>query len=90
MDNSFEVQYLSSLSNVSRRRSSAGGVVTALNLFILILGFTCVAIGYVLNNTSREQIEELLGGDRSAIERPLPSVKKSVSAVSKTLLGLLG
>lgn len=93
MDESFEVQYLASLNNVNRKRSKLESVATTFNLLILLLGFACVAAGYVVSKIPREQLVEILGGTPSTtIERPAPppSLKKSVSAVSKTLIGLLG
>lgn len=93
MDESFKVQYLASLNNVNRKFSKLQTVATTFNLLILLLGFVCVAAGYVISNIPREQLVEILGGTPSiSIERPAPppSLKKTMTAFSKTFIGLLG
>lgn len=46
------------------------GTTSILNLFILGLGLTCVAIGYVLSNLSPEQLAEWVGKTNVSIQRP--------------------
>lgn len=91
MERSFEVQHLESLRNVQRKSPRLDGLASTFNVLILMLGFTCIAIGYLLSNVSREQLAEWLGQPKPSIERPASptSVEKSVSRISKTWIELV-
>jgi hypothetical protein len=92
MNRAYEVQHLESLESVRHRPSAFEGLASTINVLILMLGFTCIAAGYVLSNTPPEQLAEWLGRPRQAVEHavPPPSVGELVSRVSQTWLDLLG
>lgn len=91
MNRAFEVQRLESLHNVPRKPPKLHGLASTLNVLILMLGFACIAIGYLLSNMSREQLAGWIGQPKTSIERPASStsVGKSVSRISKTWIELL-
>lgn len=66
-------------------------MLSTFNALILMLGFACVAIGYVLSNVPPERLATIFGSESISIERPTPGVsfEKSVSKISKTLLELV-
>lgn len=91
MGETYEVQHLSSLDNVNRKRRRRDGTLSALNLLILLLGFACVAVGYVISNMPRERLATMLGSGSVSIERQAPaiSLERSARKISKSLLDLV-
>lgn len=54
---------------MTQQRSVVGIIGTPLNLFIVLLGFTCVVIGYIVSNTPRDQLAAFFGSIRPSVER---------------------
>jgi len=59
-------------------------LLSPLNVFALLLGFSCVALGYALSHTPQEQLAAWLG--RPSIERTAtaPGLGGSMSRLVKT------
>ena len=87
MENSVNV---AGFDNLAGNAARIQGVTSAFNMVILMVGLLCVAAGYTLNHTSREQLAGYVNAAMSTQRSDSAPLGSSSGTVSGTLRDLRG